>query len=120
VAGFAECCGPILDGSAPAVTAEALMRSRFTAFAVGDVDHLLASWAAETRPSDLRTDPQRTWTRLEILETVDGRELSATGVVEFLAHYEVGGSAGSVHERSDFRRERGRWVYVDAVHPPPH
>ncbi|MEZ5246928.1 MAG: YchJ family metal-binding protein [Acidimicrobiales bacterium] len=102
----------MLDGSRPAATAEALMRSRFTAFAVGDVDHLERSWAPETRPSEIRVDPARRWTRLEILSVVDGRELAATGVVEFRAHYDVDGVTGRLHERSTFRREHGRWVYV--------
>jgi SEC-C motif-containing protein len=109
---FAECCGPVLDGSRDAATAEALMRSRFTAFAVGDVDHLERSWAPETRPSQIRVDATRRWTRLEILSVVEGRELAATGVVEFRAQYEVDGVAGHLHERSNFRREHGRWVYV--------
>ena len=91
------------------------MRSRFTAFAIGDDDHLLGSWAPESRPGGLRLDRDRHWTRLEILDTVDGRELSNSGIVEFRAHYEIDGVAGAVHERSTFRRERGRWVYVDGV-----
>ena len=109
---LAECCGPVLEQSCPAATAEALMRSRFTAFAVGDLDHLERSWAPETRPGKIRLDPTRRWTRLEILSLVEGRELAATGVVEFRAHYDVGGIAGEVHERSTFRRDHGRWVYV--------
>ena len=109
---LAECCGPVLEQSCPAATAEALMRSRFTAFAVGDLDHLERSWAPETRPGRIRLDPTRRWTRLEILSLVDGRELAATGVVEFRAYYDVGGMAGEIHERSNFRRDHGRWVYV--------
>ena len=112
---FADCCGPVLDDSRPAATAEALMRSRYTAFVLGDVDHLGRSWAPETRPSRIRLDPARRWTRLDILSVVDGRELSASGVVEFRAHYDTGGLAGEVHERSNFRRDRGRWVYVDGT-----
>jgi len=111
---LAECCGPIVRGDRPAATAEQLMRSRFTAFAVGDVDHLQRSWAPETRPGEVTLPPQR-WTRLEIIDTLDGRELSATGIVEFRAHYELDGMAGSLHERSNFRRHEGRWVYVDGA-----
>ena len=110
-----ECCDPGLRGTSPAVTAEALMRSRFTAFAVGDVDHLRRSWAPETRPAEIRVDPARRWTRLEILDAVDGKALAATGVVEFRAHYEDEGVPGELRERSTFRREAGRWVYVDGV-----
>lgn len=112
---LAQCCGPIVDGVIEAPTAEALMRSRFTAFATGAADHLLRSWAAAVRPQEVRVDPDRRWTRLEILDVIDGRELAATGVVEFRAHYEVGGVPGMLRERSSFAREQGRWVYVDGV-----
>lgn len=88
------------------------MRSRFSAFATGDVAHLQRSWAAEARPAEVRIDDGRRWTRLEILDVVDGRQLDTTGIVEFRAHYDDRGIAGVLHERSTFARERGRWVYV--------
>ncbi len=75
----------------------------------------MRSWAAEARPRELRLDPQRMWTRLEILDVVDGRELATTGVVEFRAHHETDGVGGVVHERSNFGREHGRWVYLDGT-----
>ena len=89
------------------------MRSRFSAFAVGDVAHLTASWAPETRPDDVHVDPARRWIRLEVVATEKGRQLDADGVVEFRAHWEQGGRRGVLHERSRFRRDGGRWVYVD-------
>lgn len=94
------------------------MRSRFTAFAIGNVDHLLRTWAPETRPRRIDLDGSRRWTRLEVIDTVNGRELATTGIVEFRAHYESAGRAGSLHERSSFRRHEGRWVYVDGVADP--
>jgi SEC-C motif-containing protein len=110
--GFESCCGPIIDDARPAATAEALMRSRFSAFATGDVAHLRRSWSTSTRPDIVRIDDDRRWTRLEIIDVVDGRQLDSAGVVEFRAHHETGGVAGVLHERSAFTRERGRWVYV--------
>ena len=109
---FDECCGPVLAGT-PAATAEALMRSRFTAFSLGDVAHLTVSWAPETRPADVSVDPAQRWTRLEVIDTIAGRQLDTEGVVEFRAHFERDGRAGIRAERSRFRREAGRWVYVD-------
>ncbi|MEM8707392.1 MAG: YchJ family metal-binding protein [Actinomycetota bacterium] len=106
------CCGPVLAGT-PAATAEALMRSRFTAFSLGDVAHLTVSWAPETRPSNVTVDPAQRWTRLEVIDTVKGLQLDTEGVVEFRAHFERNGQAGIRAERSRFRREAGRWVYVD-------
>lgn len=109
---FDECCGPVLAG-APATTAEALMRSRFTAFSLGDIVHLERSWAPETRPAVVTIDPAQRWVRLEVIDTVRGRQLDVEGVVEFRAHFERHGKAGIRAERSRFRREAGRWVYTD-------
>jgi SEC-C motif-containing protein len=109
---YGECCGPILAGAA-APTAERLMRSRFTAFAIGDVDHLLASWHPATRPRSLELDPGVRWYRLDILHRVGGALLDTVGIVEFEAHYR-GSSVGSQRERSRFTRTDGRWVYHSA------
>lgn len=112
---FGECCGPVLAGARPAPTAVQLMRSRFTAFAAGDADHLLASWHPSTRPSELELDPGQRWLRLDIDDRVAGGPLDAEGVVEFTAHYRAGGERGALHERSRFVREHGRWLYLDGV-----
>lgn len=112
---LAACCGPILAGEVLAPTAEMLMRSRYTAHATGHADHLAASWAPETRPSDLHVVPGRRWVRLEVVDTERGRQLDADGIVEFRAHWEHDGDTGVLAERSRFRRENGHWVYVDGM-----
>ena len=89
------------------------MRSRFTAFARGDRAYLAASWAPEVRPRSIHLDADREWVRLEIVDVADGGRLAASGVVEFRAYWRARGRDGVVHERSRFRREAGRWVYVD-------
>jgi SEC-C motif-containing protein len=91
------------------------MRSRFSAFAVGDTAYLLRTWHPGTRPKRLRLDPGQEWTRLEILGRTGGGPLQAEGTVEFRAHYRHQGEAGSLHENSRFRREDGHWVYWDAL-----
>jgi SEC-C motif-containing protein len=109
------CCGPFLAGGA-APTAEALMRSRFTAFALGDESHLLRTWHRDTRPTSIWFVPDQRWTALEVLATVGGDLLDAEGAVEFRAHYERGGVTGSLHELSRFvRDDEHRWVYVAAL-----
>ena len=110
--GYAECCGPLHAG-APALTAEALMRSRFSAFARGDAAYLTASWHPLTRPRDLDLDADVVWRRLQIVDTVAGGPGDAEGVVEFRASYRAPDGAGLLHERSHFTRVDGRWVYVD-------
>jgi SEC-C motif domain protein len=106
------CCGRYLAGAA-APTAEALMRSRFTAFALEDEEHLLRTWHVDTRPPSIRFVPGQRWTRLEVLATVAGDLLDTEGAVEFRAHHERGGEPGVLHELSRFVRDDGhRWVYV--------
>lgn len=92
------------------------MRSRFTAFALGDEAHLLRSWHASTRPASVRLVAGQRWTGLEVLATAAGGLLDQEGEVEFRAHYERRGRPGVLHELSRFvRDEEGRWVYLGAV-----
>lgn len=110
-----ECCGRLHDGTATAATAEQLMRSRYSAFALGEAGYLLATWHSTTRPRSLALDPDVRWTALEVLATTGGSLLAAEGTVEFRAHYRVAGRSGAQHENSRFAREDGRWRYVDGV-----
>ncbi|MGW6535340.1 YchJ family protein [Streptomyces sp. NPDC055051] len=113
-AGYGACCGRFHTGTgATAPTAELLMRSRYSAFVVGDTAHLLRTWAPETRPADLDLDPGTRWAGLEILDTTDGTAFHQRGTVTFRARYVQGGEPGSLHERSRFTRHDGAWVYVD-------
>ena len=111
---FADCCRPVLQGR-PASTAEDLMRSRFTAFAVGHLDHLFRTWHPRTRPADLSLPTERTWTGLRVISTRDGASDDQTGTVEFAASYETTHGPGTQSEVSRFERRAGRWVYVDAL-----
>jgi len=111
---FEACCGRYLAGT-DAPTAEALMRSRFTAFAVGDAQYLLHSWHADTRPDTLELDDDLEWKRLVVLATEQGSPFDDDGVVEFEAYYRQNGRRGVQHERSTFTRVERRWVYVGPV-----
>jgi SEC-C motif-containing protein len=111
-AAYGECCGRLHRGDAEARTAEELMRSRFSAFAVEDADYLLKSWHPATRPGRVGFDPGTRWTRLEIVRTEDGGPRDDKGVVEFRAHHSAGGEDGILHEVSRFVRHDGAWVYV--------
>ncbi len=108
------CCAPLHAGR-PAPTAERLMRSRFSAFALGDAAYLLRSWSRTTRPASLELDAGTTWRRLQIVDTAGGGAADAEGVVEFRASYRDAEGVGLLHERSRFVREDGRWVYLDGV-----
>lgn len=109
---YEACCGRYITGEASAPTAGALMRSRYTAFVVGDAAYLERTWAAETRPKELHVNPTgEPFQRLVILDTQAGGPFDAEGVVEFAAYY----PGGVQRERSRFTREDGRWVYFDGT-----
>ncbi|MEU3980079.1 YchJ family metal-binding protein [Streptomyces sp. NPDC026672] len=110
---YEECCGRRHSGTAPAPTAEALMRARYSAFVVGDVGYLLRTWHPRTRPARLDPDPGTRWTGLEVLGAEAGSAFHSVGTVTFRASYR----GGSLHERSRFERVDGAWVYVDGDFP---
>ena len=112
---YEACCGPLHAGTSTAQTAEQVMRSRYSAFAVGDADYLSATWHASTRPGALELDADRRWYRLDILRTERGGPFDTEGVVEFRAYHRSAEGKGSQHEVSRFTREDGRWLYVDGV-----
>ena len=92
------------------------MRSRYTAFVLGDEAHLLRSWHPSTRPASVSFGAGQAWTGLEVLATIAGHLLDQEGEVEFRARYERRGRPGALHELSRFVRDGdGRWVYLGAV-----
>ncbi len=110
---YVECCGRYLDGGDAAPTAEALMRSRYTAYTLGREDYLLATWHYSTRPAslELASEPRSKWLVLEVRRHEQSD--SDQALVEFVARYKVGGRAHRLHEVSRFVREAGQWFYVD-------
>jgi SEC-C motif-containing protein len=110
---FERCCGPLLANTAPATTAQALMRSRYTAFVLGDVDYLLRTWHPDTRPETLTINPAQRWLGLKVKTTTAGAVQDHAGEVEFVARYKIAGRGHRLHELSRFQRLAGNWVYVD-------
>ena len=88
------------------------MRSRYSAFALGLSDYLWRTWHPRTRPEQVILG-DTAWTRLQVLDVVDGSERDQDGIVEFVAHYGSGRRAGTMRERSRFERRGRRWMYVD-------
>ncbi|MEP3045570.1 MAG: YchJ family metal-binding protein [Roseibium sp.] len=117
---FETCCGRYLSGAELPKTAEALMRSRYSAYTRENIDYLketlwpkyqaafdfaaTAAWAAENH-----------WTGLSVLETEDGQDNDRDGTVLFEAKYLAGGKLNTHRELSRFRKKSGRWYYVEAV-----
>lgn len=110
---FDDCCGPILAGG-PAPTAEALMRSRYTAFVRHDLDHVERTHAPEIREDFNRGEAERVadesdWRRFEVLRSVEDGD---DATVEFQIFFRREGKDMRHHERAHFRREDGQWFYV--------
>lgn len=101
------------------------MRSRYTAFATGELAHLDATLAPEARED---YDPEETanwsrqsrWKSLEIVATEGGGPDDREGTVEFIARFRFQGRDQAHHERAIFcRDDDGRWLYVDGYIPKP-
>jgi len=85
------------------------MRSRYSAYAIGLIDYLLATWHLSTAPGELELSPVK-WIGLEVLHA---EQAGDAGVVEFVARCRVNGRAQRMHEISSFVRQGGRWYYID-------
>lgn len=116
---YQHCCARFLghlDAHPP--TAEALMRSRFCAFALGEPAYLLRTWHPTTRPQSLELETDQQWYLLEILDRHDGGAFATTGTVTFRAHYRSATDRkqrDSFTETSTFTKEGQQWFYVRAV-----
>jgi len=113
---LAQCCQPLLNNDQQAETAVALMRSRYSAYTLGDENYLLRTWYSDTRPLQLSLqENQQHWQRLKIIDIAAGQASDDSGEVEFVAIYKINGRAERLHERSRFAREGQQWRYIDGV-----
>ena len=131
-ADYSACCEPYLNGQAHAPTAEALMRSRYTAFATGEVEYLIATHHPSQRAPDSRRQLRQTintttWLGLTVLQTSQGQASDTVGQVEFVALYQRKSSLSQpqpstveqLHERSTFIKHKTGWLYVEGESLPP-
>lgn len=105
---YETCCGRFLTGAEWPATPEETMRSRYTAFALGNAEHLWRTWHPRTRPPKVTLDPEITWTSLRIVR-------AGEDTVEFQAHFRGPAGAGRMREHSQFARRAGRWFYLGPV-----
>ncbi len=115
---FGECCGPVLSGERKPETAAELMRARYSAYAVCDIDFLYNSSGPEVREAfDRKTSEEwskaATWQGLDILETEKGEAGDEEGTVSFIAHYTSSNGAYEHREKSYFKRLDGEWRFID-------
>jgi SEC-C motif-containing protein len=109
---YEACCGRLHSGAENAASAEALMRSRYSAYVLKLEDYLLATWHPDTRPAELDLDADDTkWLGLDVKKHVRQDETHAT--VEFVARYRIAGKGYRLDELSRFVKQDGRWYYRD-------
>ena len=122
-AAFEACCGRYIEGKQPAPTAEALMRSRYTAFTRAAVDYVLETHSAKTREEVSREAIEAwakgsEWLGFELLGTEEGGPTDEHGVVRFRARYRQNGRIFEHLEIAEFQKEDGAWRFVTSVTPP--
>jgi len=123
-AAYDECCGPLIQGERQAATAEQLMRSRYSAYVMKEIDYLRFSLHPDHR-SEFNEETTRAWAersawhKLEIIETVGGGLDDNEGTVDFIATFTDNGTRHEHHELSSFRKESGAWYLVDGKVLPP-
>lgn len=115
---FEECCGPYLIGDATPPTAEALMRSRYTAYAMGSIDYLYKSSCRKIQKNFdadgcKRWSQSAKWTGMEILHNEGGGENDSNGTVEFIANYSINDKPVKHHETAIFEKIDGVWKFID-------
>ena len=118
---YNKCCEMIISGKREAATCQELMRSRYVAFTMANVDYLMDSHHSKTRPTKERNRIKKwaasiLWMGLVIVNTQAGEVTDASGYVEFRAMYMEDGQMQEIHEKSLFEREHQKWVYVSGVH----
>jgi len=110
---FGGCCLPLHRGERQAETAEELMRSRYSAYCVGDFEYVWKTWHPRTRAEQPVSGEGPTWMGLQIVDVVAGQPGDEHGEVEFRAYYREGRRTGTLHERSRFAVRARRWFYLD-------
>lgn len=115
---YLDCCGKYVEGRQIPATPEALMRSRYTAYSMADVEYikktmhgkpLIGFDALKAR----RWAEKAVWVGLQVVKAFDKDE--QIGYVEFIAQYVEGNQLKSIHETSEFHREQAAWFYVDGI-----
>ncbi|MFT2098767.1 YchJ family protein [Marinomonas sp. 2405UD66-6] len=118
---YEMCCGMYHNNPGTAPTAETLMRSRYTAFAIRNFEYIAATQKLKEAPDQTAADIEDSndhtqWIKLEINSTEDGLEKDKTGVVAFSAHFKEGKHIGRLSERSIFKKVKGQWFYITGEH----
>jgi SEC-C motif-containing protein len=113
---YSLCCEPFHKKLKLPSTAEALMRSRFVAYAKQNQAYLLETWHTSKRPKIIDFSKQEAvWTALDIIKTKKGMAKDSKGIVEFKAYYSLDSEAYVMNEISRFIKASGQWQYLEGL-----
>lgn len=120
---YSACCEPLIKGKKDAPTAEALMRSRYSAYVKHEIDYIEATHERDTADNISREETRKwaessTWLGLKILGTEKGGANDDTGKVDFVASYEQKGLREDYHEIGEFKKVDGKWYYDKGTFVP--
>ncbi len=115
---FEACCENFLLEKAKPPTAQALMRSRYSAYAMGAVDYLFKTSGPKVRKefdaeNTKKWSESAEWPGIEILNEQGGGEADESAILEFIAHYSVNGTTFDHHESATFAKKNGGWIFMD-------
>ena len=118
---YIDCCEPYLSGKVTPDTPEALMRSRYTAYTMANIAYIKQTMRGTAAVNFQEKEAERwakkaIWIKLDVIKVI--QEMDGIGFVEFEAFFVEGARLKSIHENSRFRREQGKWFYVDGTHSP--
>lgn len=121
---YSHCCGLYIEQQAQAPTPEALMRSRYSAYTLANIDYIKATMKGRAllgfNEQQAKAWAQRVqWLGLTIVNTFPRLTNDTQGYVEFIAFYKEQGQSQTLHERSEFQCHQGKWYYTDGAPPQP-
>ena len=120
---YNQCCRPYHDDNSIAPTAEALMRSRFSAYSLIKIDYIEKTMTKAADPDfDFKQGQwfatSVTWLNLEIKELVAGQSDDDYGEVLFTAQYKHQGQIKTIQEHSLFTKIKDQWFYSGSKELP--
>ncbi len=119
---YKSCCELFISGEKLPETAEALMRSRYSAFAKAEIDYLIDTIHPDKRKEFDRKSvvawaKKSEWLDFKLLDTQKGGSEDSEGQVEFIAEYRQKGKRRHHHELAQFKRADDRWYFYDGAAP---
>ncbi len=115
---YAACCGRFISGNAVAETPEQLMRSRYSAYSMANIDYIVQTMRGTALQGFDKQHARQwaqaaTWQGLQVVHTEMDADKADVGYVEFIAKFQLDGQNQQIHEKSRFKKYDGRWYYVD-------